>query len=256
MMRVLLLLVAVLLTGHAPPASSQPTLDCRHSIGPPGNWCPKCSAYPNDLWARRSGSTSCIRCYTGCQIETFAPDPIESAKSLSTQLQCERAQPFTVKDIDPDTLVTIDSDTRVVHALAREFPVAASLLAVLDTAVDPMSMLVPESEFQVSFRNRPVTLTALEYLAGVEQTGRDAYAQLLGTDQDVLATAATKMLHGGLVFMEIRSELRQAGARNRLIEAPVRVWLRDTGARSRLAVPGLGKLAVNVLAVERFEPIR
>lgn len=225
---------------------------CTRSIGPPGNFCPRCYEHPNYLWAYKSGTTSCIRCYTGCLIETAAPDGTQSIVPApeKSRAQCEAAQPFLLSSIDPAQLVALDSDPDKIDVLARRYPAAASLLAVLDTAADPMAMLVAEQEFQVDFRHRPIAATAGDYLSGVEQAGGQARAKLLPQTQDVLVTARTQARADGTVLMTVTSELREAGEPNRVIEGPVAVVLRATGAKKRITTKALGETEIAILGID------
>ncbi len=228
---------------------------CTRSIGPPGNFCPSCSKQPNYLWARKSGTTSCIRCYEGCLIETLTNDESEAVSLLDEESQsvCEAAQPFRLAEIPVENLVTLDSDPEKIYRLASRYPIAASALSVLDTSVDPMSMLAAEQEFQVNFKNLPMPRSSMDYLNGVEQTGRDAYAKLLPVDQDVLVTAQTKALANGSVAMTINAVLRTADMPSRALEGPVTVTLRPTGAYRRVSTKAHGDIDVTVLGIEEVK---
>lgn len=231
-MKSLMLALFVLLGVVSTAVDAEPrNLSCLHSIGPPGNWCPKCSQYPNYLWARRVEPVEgpCLRCYLGCSIATASPagDDALSSEGDSAGI-CPAKPELTLSELEQDSLVSLQVDEAVLREMARRVPIAASMIAVLHAQGDPLPVLERLNEFQIQFRDRPVAQSAIDYFSGVSPAAKEE----LPDDSDVLTTAKSSHLDRETVLLEIQSELRSARGTNLVIEGPVMVELRGVGKRA------------------------
>lgn len=245
-MKGLMLLLFVALSLLSLGVAAEPkNVTCMHSVGPPGNWCPKCSQYPNYLLARRVEPVEgpCLRCYLGCAIATAVPGTLPGATDDSSAI-CHRVPEISLSDLDKDSLVSLQIDPGELQRMAETYPIAAAMIAVLHANGDPLPVLDRLNEFQIQFRDRPVAESASDYLTQSYPAARED----LPDDSDVLTTAKSSQIDADTVLLEVQSELRSAKGSNLVIEGPVMVQLRATGRHAEVAYGGT-TLRPRVMAV-------
>jgi hypothetical protein len=161
---------------------------------------------------------------------------------------CAEAKPVKVLPGEALSLSAL-VDAKLIMAMEKEFPVAASLLAVVNWA-NERSLIFDGRELQVGFDHQPLKGNATAYLYNTQGAGKPGVAKELPPPNMVVATARASKLDDETLVMEIDSELVSQNGSEK-IEGPVFVLLRATGG---MAVPldGADGLEGSLVRVESY----